>query len=85
MRFLRFFRGLFYSFIAFILLYVLVGFIPLQLLKENQNIVLGVLAAIALAVGYGFLSTFTNGLNRLFSELPLSLFNNSSTLVLALF
>jgi len=41
MRFLRFFRGLFYSFIAFILLYVLVGFIPLQLLKENQNIVLG--------------------------------------------
>jgi len=67
------------------LLYVLVGFIPLQLLKENQNIVLGVLAAIALAVGYGFLSTFDKWIEQAFSELPLSLFNNSSTLVLALF
>jgi len=41
MRFLRFLEVIL-SFIAFILLYVLVGFIPLQLLKENQNIVLGV-------------------------------------------
>ncbi|HAR40568.1 MAG TPA: PIN/TRAM domain-containing protein [Coprothermobacter sp.] len=68
MRFLRLIKGLFYSFIVFILLYVLVGFIPLQLLKENQDIVLGVLAVIALAVGYGFLSTFDKWIEQAFQR-----------------